>query len=259
MPSYFSINLDSSMRAAYGFIEVTGNGVTMYHLNVPSALPQPCEYVSLVKLHFKAVNDLSEIDATTFSVVPNNDLVYEDLFTETGASITASISTILSTDYRFTDFPTCVHASTIWETTKAATCTEPGTQAKKCTVCNETIETGILSALGHIDSNADGKCDRCGVILNAFTLNTRTLSLNYKSTTRITATGGQTPITWTSSDTAVATVNQDGTVTAVGRSGTATITARAADGQSATCTVNVSMNFWQWIVYILFFGWLWGF
>ena len=86
-----------------------------------------------------------------------------------------------------------------------------------------------------------------------------TLSVNYKSITSITTSGGQEPITWTSSDTSVATVDADGNVTAVGRSGTAVITAETADGQSAECTVKVSMTIWQWIVYILFFGWLWGF
>jgi len=86
-----------------------------------------------------------------------------------------------------------------------------------------------------------------------------TLSVNYKSTTSITFSGGKEPINWTSSDTSVATVDDDGNVTAVGKSGTAVITAKSTDRQSAECTVKVSMTIWQWIVYILFFGWLWGF
>ena len=92
----------------------------------------------------------------------------------------------------------------------------------------------------------------------SFTLVPAAISIYYKSTTRITANGGQ-PITWTSSDPSVATVEANGTVTAIGRSGTAVITATTTEGQSATCRVTVSMSIWQWIVYILFFGWLWGF
>lgn len=43
----------------------------------------------------------------------------------------------------------CGHKTTTTEITKAATCTEEGVQAKKCTICGEVIETQKITALGH--------------------------------------------------------------------------------------------------------------
>ena len=61
-----------------------------------------------------------------------------------------------------------------WETTKQATCTEDGLKIKKCTVCEETIETEVLTKLGHDyketiiaptctkDGYTKHVCNRCG-------------------------------------------------------------------------------------------------
>jgi len=126
----------------------------------------------------------------------------------------------------------------------------------------------VAQAVANNANATQGEVDNALVALNAaytgliekgpFTLVPAIISVYYKSTTRIAANGGQ-PITWTSSDPSVATVGSDGSVTAVGKRGTVVITATTAEGHSATCRVTVSMNIWQWIVYILFFGWLWGF
>ena len=47
--------------------------------------------------------------------------------------------------------------------TVGATCTENGCAANVCSVCGETENVEILPALGHVDGNEDGLCDRCGV------------------------------------------------------------------------------------------------
>lgn len=85
------------------------------------------------------------------------------------------------------------------------------------------------------------------------------LSLNYKQSGKINidTTLKTDDIKWSSSDNSVATVNADGTVYAAG-TGTAVITAENADGSIAdTCTVNVSYTWWQWIIVIVLFGWIW--
>jgi len=112
-------------------------------------------------------------------------------------------------------------------------------------------------ALATLIAAYDGLVEKA-LIVHTFSLSPTIISVYYKSTTRITANGGQ-ATSWTSSNPAVATVDSSGNVTAVGKNGTAVITARTVNGQSASCAVNVSMSLWQWIVYILFFGWLWGF
>lgn len=79
------------------------------------------------------------------------------------------------------------------------------------------------------------------------------LSIRYKSPAKLESTMAA---EWTSSDTGVADVDQNGIVTAVGR-GTATITATSEDGQTAQCTVTVKYMWWQWLIVIFMFGWIW--
>ncbi len=48
----------------------------------------------------------------------------------------------------------------------AATCTEAGkTAGEHCTKCDYKKEQETVQALGHIDEDEDGKCDRCGLVL----------------------------------------------------------------------------------------------
>ena len=64
-------------------------------------------------------------------------------------------------------------------------------------------------------------------------------------------------IIWSTSDKNVATVDENGKVTAVGK-GTAVITATTEDGGfTAECEVTVKYSWWQWIMYILLFGFIW--
>lgn len=85
------------------------------------------------------------------------------------------------------------------------------------------------------------------------------LSLNYKQYGKIniSTTLKTEDIKWSSSNNSIAVVDTDGTVYAAG-TGTAVITAENADGSIAdTCTVNVSYTWWQWIIVIVLFGWIW--
>lgn len=64
-------------------------------------------------------------------------------------------------------------------------------------------------------------------------------------------------VIYESSNTKVAIVDSTGKVTAVGK-GTATITASIPDlDVSDSCTVNVKLAWWQWLIKILLFGWIW--
>lgn len=64
-------------------------------------------------------------------------------------------------------------------------------------------------------------------------------------------------VTYESSNTKVAIVDSNGKVTAVGK-GTATITASIPDlDVSDSCVVNVKLTWWQWIIKIVLFGWIW--
>ena len=93
-------------------------------------------------------------------------------------------------------------------------------------------------------------------------LDNKELSLTYKSSFKLNATvtpdrAENKSVTWKSSNEKVAIVDANGNVTAKG-SGTATITATTEDGgHTASCTVTVRMAWWQWLIKILLFGWIW--
>ena len=63
-------------------------------------------------------------------------------------------------------------------------------------------------------------------------------------------------VTWTSSDPSVAKVDADGNVTIVGV-GEVTFTATDADGKTVSTTVEVRYTWWQQLIRIFLFGWLW--
>ena len=98
--------------------------------------------------------------------------------------------------------------------------------------------------------------------LNGITLGEATLSLRYKGTAKLNvifnpADATNKKITWASSDPTVVAVDANGKVTAVSN-GTATITATSEEGgHTAACTVTVTYVWWQWLIKIMLFGWMW--
>ena len=100
------------------------------------------------------------------------------------------------------------------------------------------------------------------VAATGITLSNTELQLQYKNTAKLTVTvnppnATNKNVTWTSSNEKAATVDQNGNVTAKGR-GAATITV-TVDGTniSDTCNVTVKLAWWQWLIKILLFGWIW--
>jgi len=88
-----------------------------------------------------------------------------------------------------------------------------------------------------------------------------TVKMRYKDTyelrTIIVPRNATDTVVWTSSDENVVTVDNNGVLTSVGK-GFATITAATSDGTlSDTCEVEVFYAWWQWIVKIMLFGWIW--
>lgn len=93
------------------------------------------------------------------------------------------------------------------------------------------------------------------------------ISLNYKKSTTLKPTikaddGAKYKVEYSTSNAKVATVDKNGKVTATKRgSGTATITCTVTDSNGNvvkdTCKVNVSLTWWQWIIIIVLFGWIW--
>ncbi len=92
---------------------------------------------------------------------------------------------------------------------------------------------------------------------------TKSYTVNYKDSFQITApvvspaSATNKGLFWGSSDILVADVDENGNGYARSK-GTATIYVESADGgHYDTCTVNVKYSFWQWLIVIFLFGWIW--
>ena len=89
------------------------------------------------------------------------------------------------------------------------------------------------------------------------------IKLNYKGTGKINpeiSASGEYEVTFISLDPSVVTVDKDGNVTATGEGETAIwLFVKDANGNRAmdTCTVTVAKAWWQWLIIIFLFGWIW--
>ena len=67
------------------------------------------------------------------------------------------------------EIPALNHNFVVDVEVKDATCTESGTtEGKHCTRCDYKIEAKEIAPFGHTDSNNDGKCDRCGAVIEGY-------------------------------------------------------------------------------------------
>lgn len=141
------------------------------------------------------------------------------------------------------------HTDGDWVVTKPATTTQTGTKTQSCSVCGKLLKTETIPMLP----------------AKVHSVSVSGVSLDYKSTgtiaTAINAdTGAKYTVTYSSSNSTVASVDANGKVTA-GKTGNATITCTVTDEYgnvvTDTCEVKVSYNWWQWIIVIVLFGWIW--
>lgn len=62
---------------------------------------------------------------------------------------------------------------------------------------------------------------------------------------------------WTSADVSIVTVGEDGVITGI-KTGETTVTVKSTDGKyTKTFNIQVSYAWWQWIIIVVLFGWLW--
>ena len=140
------------------------------------------------------------------------------------------------------------HTAGEWIVTKPATSTQSGTKTQSCTVCGTVLNTQTIPAYGKVNS-----------------VSVSNVSLDYKSSTtlnpQISADAGvKYTVAYSSSNPSVASVDANGKITTKD-TGSATITVTVTDEfgntVSDTCNVEVKYNWWQWILVIVLFGWIW--
>ena len=172
-----------------------------------------------------------------------------------------------------------------WEILEEATESKSGLRVRRCTDCGRILEEEVIAP--HVpgswtvereaDFDGDGlrvrRCTDCGEILEqeilprliparSCFLDPGSLALHYKESAVLAAEvrpkdATDAGLVWRSEDESVATVSQEGVVTATGR-GRTEIVCASHDGQAESrCAVTVGYTWWQWIIVILLFGWIW--
>ncbi|MBQ8228339.1 MAG: leucine-rich repeat protein [Clostridia bacterium] len=141
------------------------------------------------------------------------------------------------------------HSWKNWVVTKVATVEVEGEMQRSCSVCDET-ETQTLPKLQPSKVNS---------------VDIGNISMNYKDSTIITPAinadnGVKYTVTYFSSDPSVATVDEGGNVYASGKGSaeiTCTVTDEYGNAVTDTCEIEVKYSWWQWIIVIVLFGWIW--
>lgn len=140
---------------------------------------------------------------------------------------------------------TC-HTEGEWKVTVQPTASKDGKKVLPCSVCGKVLKTEVIPR---------------GVV--SVTVND--VTLNYKSGTVLVpsvVTGSKCKYTvkYQSAAPGIASVGSDGKITANKR-GSTTVTCTVTDeyGKTVkdTCTVTVKYAWWQWIIVIVLFGWIW--
>lgn len=148
------------------------------------------------------------------------------------------------------ELPVVDHKAGSWTVVIEPTIDAEGKKVKKCTVCKAVLEEENISKLSPADFIDVSVGDAI---------------INYKSTTALNAELGMLDgvdytVEYVSSNADIATVDKNGNITATG-TGEAEIKVIITDefGNKAedTCKVTVSHAWWQWLVIIFLFGWIW--
>lgn len=125
----------------------------------------PIDKFSIVKVDAENLGDAFfavEPGSTGSTIVTLSPEYLETL--SNGSHSIEIVSTDGSASTSFTvEAPVCTHTNTEIRDAVEATCTENGyTGDLYCVDCDEKLEDGdVITALGHVDADLDGECDRC--------------------------------------------------------------------------------------------------
>ncbi|MCQ2484660.1 MAG: CHAP domain-containing protein [Clostridia bacterium] len=160
---------------------------------------------------------------------------YKLTVTEPTCTTTGKKSFTCSCGDSYTEtIPATGHSYDLWTVTKAATTSAEGTETRTCIICD------------HKETRSIPKLKQ--------TFKEETVELRYKETFLLN--GINYPVDLVSSNTNVAVVEGTNKVKVVG-TGSANVTATYEDGSQYIIHVNASNAWWQWVIIIILFGWIW--
>ena len=178
------------------------------------------------------------------------------------------------------------HTAGEWETTHAATCTALGERVKKCTICSAVVETGAIPATVHTSGDWEiikaatstdsgekvKKCIICNAILESESISatggdvlktdilpagplTFVRKKNYSVFADIDR--AEPNLMWNSTNAKVLGINDDGRIQyRFAKVGRTTIEVFRNGQKIDSVDVVVKWQWWQWIIVILMFGWI---
>lgn len=137
-----------------------------YQVDASQSVPATCQQVGKTVYVCSNCGDIKE------TTIAKADHRWGSWVTENAATCTSKGSEIRSCEICNTierrEVPMASHTySDTGKVTTQPTCTTAGVRTFTCSVCNNTV-TESIAALGHVDSNNDGKCDRCGVSMGTY-------------------------------------------------------------------------------------------
>ena len=170
------------------------------------------------------------------------------------------------------------HTPGDWEYLRIATADREGWRERHCTVCDELIESESYAYIPPEDpvSNEAAPAatpapapaaqepreiitERDVTITTTGIESTEGLGVVYRGSARAATAkeAAELELSWSSDDPGIATVSKNGTIHGI-RQGQTTVRYRSADGlYTGVCYVTVYYSFWQWLLIIFCFGWLW--
>ena len=143
------------------------------------------------------------------------------------------------------------HTPGEWEIVEPAAEGHDGQRERYCTVCGELLERESYTYEPPEPVFTEE------IVTVRGTESSETLGVVFRRSAQAMHAKDADEITWTSDDPAIASVDPDGTVHGH-RIGQTTVHYSSADGlYTGVCDVHVHYSFWQWLIIVFFFGWLW--
>ena len=144
------------------------------------------------------------------------------------------------------------HTPGEWELVESATAEHDGLRERRCAVCGALLDTESVAYVPPEPLYREEEITVEGLE------SIEALGVRYRGQEQaMHSEAASGPLTWSSDDPEIVSVDPNGVVTGLQR-GVGTVRYSSEDGlYTGVCTVTVYYTFWQWLLILFLFGWLW--